>query len=266
MNFRIDQGDPAQQASAPPPVAPEPSKPWYRRRLTGILAIGGAILAFPAAKFAIGFLAASVVSGAVSGAFGTPWERLPSDIRAGFEARLEDAYGGALDDLSEDPAAQRVETDVRHGMLRLDDEVLVRRLRLFSAALTKVAVADCADFARTSFAVESPAEEVVKHLAAALDAAEFESWIEIAVQAVEAERRGSPEVRSVPDAQQAAAFQAVIATLSAAQLQLLQDVVGDPSGADEEVCSAIRSIYAASLEMDPSTLAIIAFADVAQAP
>jgi hypothetical protein len=268
MSDRYDPGDPAGDASPPAwdATPPEPPKPWWRRRLAPILAGAAVVLAYPLAKIAIGFFAVSVIGGAVSGAFGNQWERLPSDVRDDLTAQMQDAYGDSLDNLSNEEASATMEADVRHGMLRLDDETLIHRLQLQTSAVNKLALADCAGFARSSLAGERASDELVNSIQEALDATEYQAWIKIAVQAAVAERSGSPEVRTVSDADQNAAINTWLSSLSQSELAGLQAVVADPSRSDEEFCTVAKAVYNRAITSDHDLLAMIAYIDVAQAP
>jgi len=127
-----------------------PKTPWYRRRLTQIAAVATAVLAYPIVKIVIAVLAANVLGGAVAGAFGTQWERLPSDVRSTLEQRLTSVYGKTLDNLSQDQVQTRIETDLIPGLLRLDDQTLVHRMTVQAAALNRTTLATCAAFGRLS--------------------------------------------------------------------------------------------------------------------
>jgi len=268
MSDRYDPGDPPSGAWPPPtePPTPEPPKAWWRRRWAAILGGAAVVLAYPVAKFAIGFFAVGVIGGAVSGVFGNQWERLPSDVRADLTAQIHDAYGDSLDNLSSEQASAKIEADVRHGMLRLDDETLIHRLQLQTSAVNKLALADCAGFARSSLAGERASDELINKIQEAFDAAEYQAWIKIAVQAAVAERSGSPEVRTVSEADQNAAINTWLSSLSASEVAGLQAVVADPSRSDEEFCAAGRSVYNRAITSDHDLLAMIAYIDVAQAP
>ena len=268
MSDRYQPVDPAGEPTPPPwnATPPEPPKAWWRRRWAAIVGGAAVLLAYPIAKIAIGFFAVSVIGGAVSGAFGNQWERLPSDVRDDLTAQMQDAYGDSLDNLSNEQASAKMEADVRHGMLRIDDETLIHRLQLQTSALNKLALADCAAFARSSLAGERAPDELLNSIQEALDAAEYQAWITIAVQAAVAERIGSPEVRNVSDADQNAAINTWLSSLSESELAGLQAVVADPSRSDEEFCDAAKSVYNRSLTMDHDLLAMIAYIDVAQAP
>jgi hypothetical protein len=268
MSDRYEPADPAGEPTPPPwnATPPEGPQPWWRRRWAAIVGGAAVLLAYPIAKVAIGFFAVSVIGGAVSGAFGNQWERLPSDVRDDLTAQIQAAYGDSLDNLSSEDAAARVETDVRHGMLRIDDERLIHRLQLQTSALNKLALADCASFARASLAGKKASDDLLTKIQEALDAAEYQAWIQIAVDAAVAERSDSPAVRTVSEADQNAAVNAWLSSLSESEVAGLQAVVADPSRSDEDFCAAAKSVYNRAISADHDLLAMIAYIDVAQAP
>jgi hypothetical protein len=268
MNDRYEPVDPAGEPSPPPwnATPPEPPQPWWRRRWAAIVGGAAVLLAFPIAKVAIGFFAVSVIGGAVSGVFGNQWERLPSNVRDDLTAQMQDAYGDSLDNLSNEQASAKMEADVRHGMLRIDDETLIHRLQLQTSALNKLALADCASFARASLAGQRASDELINKIQESLDAAEYQAWIQIAVDAAVAERSDSPAVRTVSDADQNAAINTWLGSLSETELASLQAVVADPSRSDEEFCTVAKAVYNRAMTSDHDLLAMIAYIDVAQAP
>lgn len=259
--------------SYPPPLGPdvpesatgsiEPTPlPWYRRRLTRISAVLAAILAYPVTKIVIGLVTASLASQAVSGLYGGAWDRLPSEVRTNLESRLDGAYGDALDGLPESAVSERVASDVRNGMRRLDDESLVQRMLLQATALHAVSEADCAAFGRTSLAGRLPSDTTSQHFADVLSTNDFQSFVEIAVAAIEAELRDRPAVRTVSPDREQHASDAVFTMLSPPELELVVEASTNTSATDAVVCSAIRTIYDAVLKSDSTDLATLALIDV----
>ncbi len=145
--------------------------------------------------------------------------------------------------------------------MRLDNDTLITRLALFTNALNEVAVADCATFFRSAMGGELISDEVSSHLEAALDADDYAAWAEIAVQAIEAERRGSPAARTNPDETVNAAYEAVLAEVSDGTIAVLSVSDVDPLP-DADLCAAGRDLYTTIGSMDRTTMAVIALDDI----
>ncbi len=106
---------PATDGWAPPASATGQPAPSGRRPKTIVVGVIGLVAAL---AVAIGmkvapFLAAGVLGSALAGAFGGPWDRLPSDVRAGFEKRLEAAVGDRLKNVDEAQQTAQIESLVR---------------------------------------------------------------------------------------------------------------------------------------------------------
>lgn len=239
-----------------------PKTPWYRRRLTQIAAVATAVLAYPIVKIVIAVLAANVLGGAVAGAFGTQWERLPSDVRSTLEQRLTSVYGKTLDNLSQDQVQARIETDLIPGLLRLDDQTLVHRMTVQAAALNRTTVPTCAAFGRAAIGGSAPTDATTRAMIASLDERAYQTWVEINVSAIEAQHRGTPDQQRVAQTDSDAAFNAVVGRLSTTQVSTIADAATGTVVTDAALCDAVRGLYTAAFTMDAPSQATIARIDV----
>lgn len=250
----------------PPPVtwdsrgsAPSP-KPARTRRgqiLLVVVAIVAVLGGAAAARFAFqpgGPLLGSNFAG------GEAWNRLPADGRADYERRIK-AAAGDVEGMSAEAASSALQTRVQAGMRRLDDVTLVRRLTLQTVALGKVDEASCGAFAQASFAGRAqPASTAVKLMGAMTDA-ELTEWFNVAVLALEAESRKSPEQRSVSEAESDAAFERLLGSLDSASLEQIQTGAA-ATASPAEACAGSRVLYDAAERLPDSDRQLIALADV----
>jgi hypothetical protein len=245
-------------SSAPPSGVPG------RRSGTGLLTrlivIGVAIF--------LGAFAVNLVRGSLSGGgddrlaaaiAGELWDRLAQDVRAELTRRAETAIGDEELDPQQAPAV--VQERVRHGLRRLDDETLVRRLALQTAALGRADEATCAAFAAASFAGTTPSPQVAGRLIAALDDAALTEWMRIAMSALEAETRGSPPPRSVPAAESEALFGRLFAGLDPDRIAIIQTAAA--AGATQaSACDGARVLYRALDAMPAADRTLAGLVDV----
>ena len=272
---------PATPAAAPPPTdAPPPAVPppadapvaWgsgsgtppakpARTRGGQILVLVLAIVAAIAGAVGVRFLgqqAASLLGASFAG--GEVWNRLPADARDDFERRLK-AAAGDLESMSHEEAGRQVQTRVQAGMRRLDDATLVRRLTLQTVALRKIDEASCGAFAQASFAGRSQPESTAEKLMAPMTEAELVDWFNVAVLALEAEARKSPEPRTASEAETNAVFERLLGSLDPAGLEAIQ-TGADPSASAAEACLGARTMYDAIEQMPAADRQTIALADV----
>ncbi len=245
-----------------PPVSWEPTPPpashGSRRRtfvwVAAIIAVAVLVV-----------LVLAVVRGAAnrdtlaSALAGEVWERLPEQTQDDLSRRAEAALGD--EDLTQQEAQGVVQERVRLGMRRLDDPTLVRRLALQTLALRRTDEATCAGFARASFAGTVPPDDISAGLIAALDDASLAEWMTIAMTALEAETRDSPEARSVPDAESEALFRRLFAGLDGDRIARIQTAAA--AGATPTVaCDGARVLYAALDGLPADDRALAALVDI----
>jgi hypothetical protein len=239
-----------------------PRRQTRRGPLVGGLAILAGVIGTVGWKLLVGTVAVGIVGGTVSAFFGGPWDKLPSDVRASYQHRLETAVGSRLDGVSESAAKAQFETWLHGGFARLDDARLVRHLQLEVDALNRTSEKDCASFGRESMGGKPVDDDTSQHLVASLDQAAMVEFVGLNVDAIEAELRGSPAAVSVSSAESAPILQQMLGRLSSSQMQTLTALNSGTTITDREMCDAVRGLYGQSLSLDPSSLALLARLDV----
>ena len=174
--------------------------------------------------------AGTVVPAALKSAFGGPYDDLPSDFRAGIEARVAaiSVDNGPLS--LEDQVTWRTVME-QDGSVRLDDQTLARRYQLEARAVGRAPVAACAHLARgwANGGTMSMADAV----AAALD--EQKDWYAIAVEAMEAAANEIPVPRTVTDDGIGAVFTKLDGLATAEELTATH-AGEDPTASDAALC------------------------------
>jgi hypothetical protein len=244
------------------PNATPPPKKRPKALLLGVLGLGAALIATVGGKFLLGFLAASVVGSAVSGLFGGPWDRLPSDVRSGYEQRLEAAVGKQLEGLSDADAKKKVEDWLAAGYLRLDDGRLIRHLDLEIEALGRAEEATCAAFGREAITGQTVSDDTGSKLISSLEQPALVEWIGLNVDAIEAELRGSPNPTRITDDESTAVLNELIEGLGQGELETFAALDSGGTATDAEVCHAVRLLYNTAKKLDPDSKAIMARFDV----
>jgi hypothetical protein len=215
-----------------------------------------------ALKFILPLIIASMAGQALGAVFGDPYARLPSDVREEFEERVDAAAGERLRDLSDDERSAMAQGLVARGLPRLDDATLVTHFRLASTAFQRTDVSTCATAARALFVGATPSTETNLKVIAALDEADLRQWVDISVEALEAEARGHPAARTVTDASIDPLVAAVVGQMTAGDLEALGAITGGETVSDVSACSAVRAFYGAVLALPPAELALLARYDV----
>lgn len=248
-----------------PPVAWEPgsgtppARPRSRRGqiLAVVLAVAAAIAGAVGVRF-LGQQAGSLLGTTFAG--GEVWNRLPAAARDDFERRIK-AVAGDLESMSNAEASRQVQSRVQAGMRRLDDATLVKRLSLQTAALAKIDDAACGEFAQASFAGRPQPETTAEKLMAAMSETELTEWFNVAVLALEAEARKSPEPRTVTDAETDPLFERLLGSLDQPSLEAVQKGA-DPGATPAEACLGVRTLYDAIERLPDEDKRLIALADV----
>jgi hypothetical protein len=245
-----------------PPDAPAPEAEPAGKRRRGIVVVALGAVAFLVVKFIVPILFATAVGGVLTGVFGGPFEKLPSDQKRALETRIDASTGEAFKGLSEVEQSSRIDAMYRSGLPRLTDELLVEKVHLTVTMLNAADVATCARVARaTATGVnDRPALE------AALNAMSGEAvgrWFEISVSAIEAGANGSPPERTVVQADSDRVLAALGATLSDTEGRQVRALYDGSQASDDDACGAVRAIYMHMEELPAADLSIAALADVA---
>lgn len=253
-------------STVPAPVAwdsrgsgssPKPARTRRGQILVVIVAIVAALAGAAGARFLFQ-QGASLLGSSFAG--GEVWNRLPADARGDFERRIK-AAAGDIENMSDGAARSEIQTRVQSGMRRLDDATLVRRLTLQTVALGKLDDASCGAFAQASFAGRAPPQAIAVKLIGALTDAELIEWFNMAVLALEAESRKSPDQRSASGAEADAAFERLLGSLDSASLEQIQRGAA-ATASSTEACAGSRVLYDAVERMPDSDRQLIALADV----
>ena len=208
------------------------------------------------------FLAAGVLGSALAGAFGGPWDRLPADVRTGYEQRLEAAVGDSLDGLERAEGTRRLGTLIMSGLPRLSDDRLIRRLVLQTGALGSANESLCADYGRQAISGQAIGETISIALISNLSTDEVVEWIGINIEAIEAETQGWPDAVFASEQESSTVLETVIGSMSEADVQAIADMSQGTPVDDADICSAIRSLYGAVIDLDPSSQAVMARIDI----
>jgi hypothetical protein len=227
--------------------------------VVGALAV---VIGVVAIKVIAGLVVGSVVGTAFGSFFGGPYQKLPSDVRSGFESRIKTAVGSQLDGLSESATSDRLSSLVQHGLVRLDDQHLVRHLTIQTHALDLADTKSCAGFARASVGGKAPTEDVVRGLMGALETPALQEFMEINIEGLEAEARGSPGAETVTDDQVNPVFDKIFATFPDDDSTAIQGLVNGTTTTDEAACHAVRTLYDSALTLAPADQAILARFDI----
>lgn len=163
--------------------------------------------------------------------------------------------------MSNAEASRQIQARVQAGMRRLDDATLVRRLTLQTVALGKMDEASCGAFAQASFAGRPQPETTAEKLMGAMTEAELVEWFNVAVLALEADARKSPEPRTVSEADTNTVFERLLGSLDPAGLEAIQ-TGADPSASPADACLGARTMYQAIEQLPDADRRLIALADV----
>ena len=269
--------DDAFDAAAPPPPPPEvlahnapllattgtpapAPRSGGKGKAVGLAAIAVAVVAL-VGKIGIGFLGATVISGALGIAFGGPFERLPADQQENLEQRWDAAVGQSLDGLTDAQVTTKVDDLINGGLPRLDDTVLVDRMGIYIAMLNQADDATCAALAKNA-GTGQLAEAVGQKALDALDTSSLGRWYEINVRAIEAEVGRNPEARSPEAAHVDEIFAKLVPQLAEADLAAIIAVSDGSEVPDADACAAYRSLYTQVGNLGADDLAVMALYDV----
>jgi len=221
------------------------------------LAATALLVGVVAVPFAFSFIADTAPATTLSAFFGESFDRLPADQREQLERRFEAAVGDSLKGLPATDAAARVNARAAGGMPRFDDATLVERLRLLTVAVEATPTTTCAAFGRAAL-TGTPNPDAVSTMLGSLDTASFGRWMEIYVEGIEADGKGTPPTRSASQTALDTMWNAFGGRYSAADDAVLSAEQGGSPQPDTEVCAAYRHIFQAALALGPTNLATFA--------
>ena len=236
-----------------PPTA-EPGLPLWRKATIVVVAFLFVLGAVVFGAGSIGQLGSMTV---LHSMFGDPYEQLPSDFRTGIETRVKALTPPNFDKLSETEQAAWIQKQVEGGLARLDDTTLTRRLGLWVEADAQMSVPDCAAYNRE--------EQGLKHsrasndaFLAALDGGGRREWIEILVQAMEADAHPM-DYRRVPTNDEVdRLFAAIYDAATPDERTAISGWAPAFPQTDEVVCASVRAEDAASGRLRSADLVTLA--------
>ena len=273
---------PAEQPPAGPPPGPQPASPWTAtppappdgpafqapppspKRRTWPRAVLAAVLVVLVAAIVRGVVAVATRADPLDAAAYELVQTLPSESRDRIKEELKATVASSTQGLSSEQARARISDLTVKGFARLDDQRAIRRLELQVAALNAADPATCAAFGRASIAGTLSGErDLAIRLIRALKPAELEEWFELSIAAIKLEQAGQPAAQRVTDADFERVMTPVFEAYSEAEATALQNVSSNPkSVTDAEVCSVIRRLYTAAVQLPPNDRVIVARYDI----
>jgi hypothetical protein len=262
----------------PPPVNPTPPvspndpmppmpHPAQKKRSLGAglgvaLAIGGAALGAIFVKFVLPLILVGAAGQVFDAAFGGPYMRLPEDVRAGFEQRIETAVGDRFEGQSDAEQTASILALVKGGLPRLDDGLVTTNFQLTGKAIGAVDVASCAAVSRAFVTGSEPPNDPITAMVGTLTDAELGQWFEIRVSAIEDELAGSPAAIDISDEEVAPLYDKIFAIMEPAHIQTIGSIAGGQSVEDEPLCEAVRGLYSSVLTLPTEDVTLFARYDV----
>ena len=257
------QPDPAAPYNPMEPMSPPPPPKKSPVALIGVfLAVLGAALGAIFVKFVLPLILVGAAGQVFDSAFGGPYMRLPSDVRASFEQRLEAAVGDTFDDQSDAEQTASILALVKGGLSRLDDRLVESNFRLTSKAIGATDVASCAAVSRAVVVGTDPPESAATAMIDTLSDAEVQEWFEIRVSAIEAELRRSPDQVIVLEEPLAPLYEKLFAIMPASDIETIGQLANGQTVEDEALCTAVRGLYASVLTLSAEEVTLFARFDV----
>jgi hypothetical protein len=190
-------------------------------------------------------------------------DRLTPEAKDRLRTRMTALYGERMKAMSASEAEQESARLTSAGYLRLDDEHHLRRLQLLDQAVLATDTATCATLARVGFAGGSPDAQLAAKVIGNLDPAALEEWIGLSLDAAAAELAQSPPARTVTEDQFDALLERLAGVIPADTLELIGRVSSNPTGStDQDLCNAIRGLYAGVLAAAPSDAVLFSLYDL----
>ena len=246
--------------AAMPPPAPKKKSPVA---LIGIfLAVAGAALGAIFVKFVLPLILVGAAGQVFDAAFGGPYMRLPADVRAGYEQRIEAAVGDRFEGQTDAEQTAGILALVLAGLPRLDDGLVTTNFELTGKAIGAVDTASCAAVSRAFVNGTEPPSEPITAMIGTLSDAELQQWFEIRVTAIEYELAGTPAVIAVSDEEVAPLYDKIFELMDPAHIQTIGSIASGGTVEDGPLCEAIRGLYSSVLLLSPEETTLFARYDV----
>jgi hypothetical protein len=227
-----------------------------------LLVVVGAALGVTFVKFVLPLILVGAAGQVFDAAFGGPYMRLPQDVRAGFEQRIEAAVGDRFEGKSDAELATGILALVKAGLPRLHDGLVTRNFELTGKAMGAVDVPSCAAVSRAFITGAEPPNDPITAMVGTLSDAELQEWFEIRVSAVEDEVAGSPPVIDISDEEVAPLYDKIFAVMDPAHIQTIGSIAGGQEVEDEPLCAAVRGLYFSVLTLPAEDVTLFARYDV----
>jgi len=261
-----DATQPGWMAGGAPPESAGPQPETPKRKgfgrvgylLAGIVGVG----AFAIWKFVVPLVLVGVAGQVFGSAFGGPYNRLASDVRAGFEQRFQAAVGEGFDDQTEAEQDARITALVEGGMPRLPDGLIDTNFRLSVKGMQTVNETACTAIAKSFFTGAEPPDDAATALIDTLSDAELQQWFEIRVQAVEAESRGAPPPVLIGDEAVNPLYEKVFLAMHQEDVDTFIAMANGTTVEDAKLCAAARGLYGSVLTLSPAEVLTFARYDV----
>ena len=153
-------------------------------------------------------------------------------------------------------------TLVKAGLPRLSDGFVESNFRLTSKALGATDTASCAAVSRAIVGGTDPSEGAATAMIDTLSDADLQQWFEIRVSAIEAEVRGSPEAVVIEDAAVDPLYTKLFAVMSSDEIATIGGIASGKVVTDDDLCTAVRSLYASVLTLSADETTLFARYDV----
>jgi hypothetical protein len=226
------------------------------------LAVAGAALGAIFVKFVLPLILVGAAGQVFDAAFGGPYMRLPADVRAGFEQRIEAAIGDRFEGQSDAQQTSGILALVKAGLPRLDDGLVTTNFQLTGKAIGAVEVASCAAVSRAFVNGSEPPNDPITAMIGTLTDAELQQWFEIRVTAIEYEVAGSPAAIDISDEEVAPLYDKIFAIMDPAHIQTIGSIASGQTVEDGPLCDAIRGLYDSVLSLSAEDRTLFARYDV----
>lgn len=257
------QPGPAAPYNPMEPMSPPPPRKKSPVALIGVfLAVVGAALGAIFVKFVLPLILVGAAGQVFDSAFGGPYMRLPGDVRASFEQRLEAAVGDTFEGQTDAQQTTTILSLVKGGLSRLDDGLVNLNFQLTSKALGAVDVPSCAAVSRAVVTGIEPPEASATAMINTLSDAEIQQWFDIRVSAIEAQSRGTPDQVLIGDDAVAPLYDTLFEIMNPADIDTIGLLAAGQTVEDEPLCAAVRGLYTSVLTLSAEEATLFARYDV----